>query len=154
MRELKARPKLQRLRQDESGQAFVELVLILPFLFITIAALIFFGRVLYAKIALDMASYDACRAAVEALLPGDGLEQGLTAGRETLSGFYMNPAGAQLTVAPDGVWGRGVWVSCNTRYNLYVGDIPLVSLFNSGRTVPLNANTWSRIETWRSWWEH
>jgi hypothetical protein len=144
---------MKRLLKDEAGQAFVELVLILPFLFITIAALIFFGRVLYAKIALDMASYDACRAAVESLRPDDGLRQGLTAGRETLNGFYMNPAGAKLTVAPNGAWGRGVWVNCNARYNLYVGDIPLVSLFNSGGTVPLSAKTWSRIETWRSWWE-
>ncbi len=144
---------MKQLRKEESGQAFVELVVILPFLFITIAALVFFGRVLYAKIALDMASYDACRAAVEALRPDDGQQQGLTAGRETLSGFYMNAASAQLTVASTLTWGRGVWVSCNSRYNLYVGDIPLVSLFNAGRTVPLSAKTWSRIETWRSWWQ-
>ncbi|CAG0947834.1 hypothetical protein ANRL1_04606 [Anaerolineae bacterium] len=137
---------------SDSGQAYVELVMVLPLFLIVIAALIFFGRVLYVKIALDMTSYDGCRAAVEALRPGDGIAQGLVAGRETLKGFYLNPAGANITIAPAGGWARGTPVQCIATYDLFVGDIPGVSGFASGSGVPLQSTTWSRVELWRSDW--
>jgi TadE-like protein len=135
-----------------SGQAYVELVMVLPLFLIVIAALIFFGRVLYVKIALDMASYDACRAAVEALQPGDGVSQGLIAGRETLNGFHLNPAGANLTIAPAGGWDRGTPVQCVATYDLFVGDVPGVSDLSTGSGIPLESTTWSRVELWRSDW--
>ncbi len=138
---------------NERGQAMVEFILILPFLFIILAALIFFGRLIYATIALDMASYDACRAAVESLRRDDGQTQGLVAGRETLNGFSMSAASARLVVTPRGKWDRGAWVRCRTQYNLKVNDIPMVQLFHPSGAVPLRATQWSRIQTWRSWWE-
>ncbi len=137
----------------ERGQAMVEFILILPFLFLILAALFYFGRLIYATIALDMASYDACRAAVESLRRDDGQTQGLVAGRETLNGFSMSAASARLTVTPQGKWDRGAWVRCRTEYNLKVNDIPMVQLFHPGGAVPLRATQWSRIQTWRSWWE-
>lgn len=148
-------PHSRKMRNDdgERGQALVEFILILPFLFLILAALIYFGRLIYATIALDMASYDACRAAVEALRRDDGQSQGLTAGRETLNGFSMSAASARLTVTPQGNWDRGVWVRCQTEYTLRVNDIPMVQLFHPGGAVPLRATQWSRIQTWRSWWE-
>jgi hypothetical protein len=135
-----ARPGLHRTRH------------VLPLFLIVIAALIFFGRVLYVKIALDMASYDACRAAVEALRPGDGISQGLVAGRETLRGFYLNPAGATVAISPAGGWARGTPVQCIASYDLFVGDIPGVQSFATGSGVPLQSTTWSRVELWRSDW--
>lgn len=137
-----------------SGQAYIELVMVLPLFLIVIAALIFFGRVLYVKIALDMASYDACRAAVEALRPGDGVSQGMIAGRETLRGFYLNPAGANITISPAGrgAWTRGTPVQCGAAYDLFVGDIPGVSGFAASSGMPLQSTTWSRVELWRSDW--
>jgi hypothetical protein len=139
--------------REERGQALVEFVLILPFLFVILAALIYFGRLIYANIALNMASYDACRAAVESLHPGDGELQGLTAGRETLEGFSMNASSARLAVRSQGNWDRGAWVRCRTQYVLKVNDIPMVQLFHSDGAVPLRQTRWSRIQTWRSWWE-
>ncbi len=138
--------------EKERGQAYVELVMVLPLFLIVIAALIFFGRVLYIKIALDMASYDACRATVEALRPGDGIAQGLTAGRQTLAGFHLNANAATLAVAPAGAWDRGTPVQCTAGYDLLVGDIPGANSFASGRGVPLQSTTWSRVELWRSDW--
>ena len=138
---------------DERGQALVEFVLILPFLFILFAALIFFGRLIYSTIALNMSSYDACRAAVESLRQDDGQRQGLDAGRETLNGFSMSAASARLTVTPQGKWDRGAWVRCQTQYTLKVSDIPMVRLFYAGGAIPLQSTRWSRIQTWRSWWE-
>lgn len=126
--------------------------MVLPIFLLVIAALIFFGRVLYVKIALDMASYDACRAAVEALRPGDGITQGMTAGRQTLAGFYLNPGGASLTIAPAGGWDRGTPVQCSASYDLFVGDIPGAASFGSGSGVSIQSTTWSRVELWRSDW--
>lgn len=142
-----------RINDGERGQALVEFVLILPFMFLILAALIYFGRLIYATIALDMASYDACRAAVESLRRDDGQKQGLTAGRETLNGFSMSASSARLSVTSQGNWDRGGWVRCRTEYTLKVNDIPMVQLFHKGGAVPLKATRWSRIETWRSWWE-
>ncbi len=139
-------------RNGEKGQAYIELVMVLPLFLIVIAALIFFGRVLYVKIALDMASYDACRAAVEALRRGDGVSQGSIAGRETLKGFFLNPAAANITVSSAGGWARGTPVQCVATYDLFVGDIPSLSSFASGSGVPLQSSTWSRVELWRSDW--
>ncbi len=136
---------------SDHGQAYIELVIVLPLFLIVIAALIFFGRVLYVKIALDMASYDACRAAVEALRPGDGVSQGMTAGRETLNGFYLNAGAANIAISPAGGWARGTPVQCIASYDLFVGDIPSLSL-PSGSGVPLQSTTWSRVELWRSDW--
>ncbi len=136
----------------EHGQAYVELMLVLPLFLLTVAALIFFGRVLYVKIALDMASYDACRAAVEAMDGGAGMSQGYTAGVSTLQGFYLNASAASLSIAPQGAWQRGTPVVCQASFNLFIGDIPVVSQFVSGRSVNLQSETWSRVETWRSYW--
>ena len=136
----------------DSGQAYIELVMVLPLFLIVIAALIFFGRVLYVKMALDMASYDACRAAVEALRASDGISQGMISGQETLKGFYLNPAGANVTISPAGGWTRGTPVQCVASYDLFIGDIPSVSSFANGSGVPLQSTTWSRVEQWRSDW--
>ncbi len=138
---------------SEIGQAYIELVMVLPLFLIVIAALILFGRVLYVKIALDMTSYDACRAAVEALRPGDGVSQGMVAGQATLRGFYLNPAGANITISPAGAWTRGTPVRCIAAYDLFVGDIPALSSIASGSGMPLQSATWSRVELWRSDWQ-
>ncbi|CAG0945068.1 hypothetical protein ANRL1_02100 [Anaerolineae bacterium] len=138
--------------RSERGQAYIELVMVLPLFLIVIAALILFGRVLYVKLALDMTSYDACRAAVEALRPGDGVSQGMIAGQATLRGFYLNPAGANITVSPAGGWTRGTPVRCVAAYDLFVGDIPGLSSIAAGSGVPLQSTTWSRVELWRSDW--
>ncbi len=142
----------KRWLHDRRGQAYIELMLVLPLFLLTIAALIFFGRVLYVKIALDMASYDACRAAVEAMDGGAGTHQGYTAGINTLQGFYLDANAASLSISPQGAWQRGTPVVCRAVFNLFVGDIPLVSQFASGRSVSLQSETWSRVETWRSYW--
>jgi Flp pilus assembly protein TadG len=149
---LRALRDQQTTSGDEAGQAYVELVMVLPLFLIVIAALIFFGRVLYVKIALDMTTYDACRAAVEALQPGDGIAQGLTAGQQTLSGFHLNPAGAGIAVSPTGGWVRGAPVQCTASYDLFVGDIPGAASMGSESGVSIQSTTWSRVELWRSDW--
>lgn len=143
--------RFARWHRDVRGEAYVEFILVLPLTLLIIAALIFFGRVLYVKIALDMATYDACRAAVEAMQGEDGLAQGHAAGFNTLRGFNLSVGAAHIAIAPQGAWQRGTRVLCQAGFNLYVGDIPLVTTF-AGRNVNLQSNSWSRVETWRSYW--
>ena len=127
-------------------------MLVLPLFLLTIAALIFFGRVLYVKLALDIATYDACRAAVEALDGEDGIAQASTAGKNTVRGFFLNAGTMRLTIAPQGIWQRGTRVMCHARFNVYVGDIPLAHAIAGKSSVNLEASSWSRVETWRSYW--
>ncbi|HIC94549.1 MAG TPA: pilus assembly protein [Anaerolineae bacterium] len=137
---------------DSRGQAYIELIMVLPVLLVLIAGVIFFGRILYLKIALDMASYDGVRAAVEALEEQAGISQGIAAAYNTLAGFHINPAGAGIEVVSVGPWTRGAQVYCRVSYNLNVGDIPFLGGFFSGLSIPLRSTTWSRVETLRSEW--
>lgn len=139
-----------QLYTSERGQALIELVIVLPLFFLIIAALIFFGRALYVQIALDMTAYDGCRAAVEALRPGDGAQQGLVAMRGTLAGFRLNASAANLSISGGG-WERGDLVQCMAAYNLFVGDIPWLK-FHNAPNLSLRSTVFSRVETWRSDW--
>lgn len=143
---------IRRLRHDDKGQGYIEFMLVLPLFLLTIAALIFFGRVLYVKLALDMTTYDACRAAVEALDGEDGIAQGSAAGKNTLRGFFLNAGVVRLAITPQGAWTRGTRVMCQARFDLYVGDIPLAGAITGKANVNLEASSWSRVETWRSYW--
>ena len=138
--------------RKKRGQAYVEFIMVLPILLILVAAVIFFGRILYLKIALDMASYDGVRAAVEALDEQAGISQGVAAAYNTLTGFHINPAGAGIEVVPVGAWTRGTRVYCRISYELNVSDIPFLGSFFSGLSIPMHSTTWSRVETLRSEW--
>lgn len=142
----------RHLRHDASGQGYIEFMLVLPLFLLTIGALIFFGRVLYVKLALDMTTYDACRAAVEALDGKDGVAQGNAAGKNTLRGFFLDAGDVRLAVTHEGAWDRGTRVKCYAKFDLYVGDIPLASVIAGSANVALEATSWSRVETWRSYW--
>ena len=145
--------RLVQAHRDDAGQGYIEFMLVLPLFLITLAGLIFFGRVLYVKLALDMAVYDACRAAVEAMQEKDGLAQGTGAGRNTLRGFNLNAGGAHVDVVPQGTWTRGTRVVCRADFNVYVGDIPLAAQIAGKTSVNLQATAWSRVETWRAYWQ-
>jgi len=141
-----------RLRRGSKGQALAEFVMVLPLLLVVLAGLIFFGRLLYVRIALDMASYDCVRTAVEALEANAGITQGRIAALNTLSGFGLDASGAGISIASVGAWERGAQVFCRVSYNLEVGDVPFVGAFFSGASFPLESTSWSRVETFRSEW--
>ena len=141
-----------RFLRHRHGQAYIEFILILPLVLILLAGVIFFGRILYLKIALDMASYDGVRAAVEALDQAAGINQGTVAARATLEGFHINAQGAAVSITPMGPWERGQQVCCRITYNLTVGDIPFVGAFYPHGGFHVSSMTCSRVETLRSEW--
>ena len=142
----------KRLPCDTRGQALIEFVASLFVLLVILAGLIFFGRVLYVRIGLDMASYDGVRAASAALDASAGITQGRVAALNTLVGFGLDASDAVVTVASVGAWERGAQVYCRVSYNLSVADVPFVAAFFSGVSVSLESRSWSRVETHRSEW--
>jgi Flp pilus assembly protein TadG len=147
-----ARPK-RSFRPSEEGQAYVELVIVLPIFIILMAAMIYFGRLLYVKLALDMVTYDACRAAVESMDESSGIYQGIVAGRNTILGWSINPTAAQVSVQPQSSWDRGTIVICRASYDVFVGDIPGIRTFITSSSVHLTSTAANRVETYRSIWQ-
>jgi len=135
--------------KGEQGQAFVELLVVFTLLSLVIAGVLFFGQVLYAKLAVSVASYDGARAAVEALHKGTGVRQGQQPAELTLTGFHVDPSPAQVSVYATSGWGRGEDVVCTVSYNLSLAGLPFVSNFFPA-SFPVGSRTALRVETFRS----
>ena len=158
----------RRIRQavpslrKERGQAYIEVLLVLPLFIVFIVGVTYFGRAWYAKIAAEMAAYDGARTAVEAMgeegraglggyMPG-GCQQGIIAARQTLAGFYMNPANADVRVVPLDVWGRGQAVRCDVRYKVDLSGVPLIEMIGANPTLPVWARAVGQVEAYKSEW--
>lgn len=143
---------MYRFLHERRGQAYVEFVMILPVLLILLAAVIFFGRILYLKIAIDMASYNGIRTAVEALDHGAAVHQGYTAARNTLAGFHIHAGAAQIAVTSTGAWQRGQHACCHVTYNVGVGNIPFLGAFFPQENILMGSTTCSRVAPLRAGW--
>ncbi len=137
----------------EAGQAYVEFLIVLPLLLIVIAGILYFGRVLYASIAADMASYDCARTAAEALKAGHGVNQGESAAKNTLRGFDMNPGGARVQVSAPSGWKRGGQIRCSVAYGISLGGLPFVQLLGVPAVFPARSTTYERVEQYKSRWD-
>ncbi len=142
---------MRRFIESEEGQGAVELILILPAMIFLIAFIFLFGRVLYVRIALDVATYDCAREAVESLREQRGLAQAAYAGWDTLEGFHLDPEDAVFTVAYNR-WSRGGEVTCRAAFNVYTGDLPYLWGM-AGRGQPIYASTTLQVERYISRWE-
>jgi Flp pilus assembly protein TadG len=141
--------------REERGQASVELLLVIPVLFFMVVAVVFFGRILYVRIALDSATYDCARSAVESLRYHRGIEQASYAGWNTLSGFYLDASDAEFRVSYTvgyGRWYRGTEVTCHAQFNVRVDDLPFVGALYPGRAIPLHSTTTLQVERYASYW--
>ena len=139
-------------RRGERGQALAELAVVLPLVLILVSGIMFFGRVLYTALAVDAASFDGARAAVETLTRARGPEQGVQAATLTLSGYYLDPGAAGITVVPLTAWDRGSAVLSHVCYNVRVDDIPLVRWFFGGQSMQVNAITTMSVDYYKSRW--
>ncbi len=137
----------------QAGQAYLEFLILIPLLLVFVAGILYFGRVLYASIAVDMASYDCARTAAEALREGQGIQQGSTAAYNTLRGFYLNPDGAQVQVWAPGGWERGEQIRCRVTYGISLRGVPFVHLLGVPDVFPARSTTYLRVEEYKSRWE-
>jgi Flp pilus assembly protein TadG len=138
--------------RDERGQAYAELVIVLPLVLLLGSGSIFFGRALYVALAVDAASFDGARAAVETLTRSRGPWQGDQAVRATLSGYYLDAGAASIQVAAMQPTDRGTLVCSLVAYDVNVSDIPLVHWFFGGSGVRLSTQTFLTVDYYKSRW--
>ncbi len=137
---------------DERGQAYVEVLVLLPVFVVLIVGAAYVGRAWYAKVAAEIAAYDGARAAIEALGEPRGSWQGVVAARETLAGFYMDPSAADVQVTPLDVWDRGRAVRCDVRYRVDLSGVPGIGLIGAEPTLSVWARAVGQVEAYKSEW--
>jgi Flp pilus assembly protein TadG len=149
---------LSRRVGAQQGQAYIETLLLIPMLITIIVGVAYLGRVYYAKIAAEVAAYDCTRASIAALSEGPhgnspgGQVQGVTAARQTLSGFYLNASTADIRVAPIDAWGRGQAVQCDVRYRVDLSGIPFLSWIMAEPVIPVWGRGVGQVEAHKSQW--
>ena len=144
--------QLLRSENGERGQAYVEILVILPLYVVLIVGAMYFGRAWYAKIAAEMASYSGTRTAIEAMGEPRGTWQGIIAARQTLAGFYLDPSHADVRVVPLDVWGRGQAVRCDVRYRVDLSGLPLIDWISADPVLPVWARSVGQVEAYKSEW--
>ena len=75
-------------------------VLAIPIFLILIGTLMYFGRALYAKAAVEEAASGGARWAATSLSGQQGCAQVREAIATTLRGYYLDPSGASVQVQP------------------------------------------------------
>ena len=111
--------------QRQQGQSYIEFIIVLPLFLMVIAAVVGFGRLLYAKLAVEAAAWSGARHAVATIDRDRGVSQANTAARHTLSGFALDPESAHTQVTYWGQWGRGTQIAVQVCYDVPPPLIPL-----------------------------
>ncbi len=98
----------------------------LPVLLLAIAFILYFGRAMYAKAAIeDMAAVGA-RWAATSLGGQQGCRQAREAMSKVLQGYTVDPAGATISVRPLALWGRGTRALVTAQYHVSQRQIPIL----------------------------
>ncbi len=101
-----------------AGEALTT-VLALPLFAVLLSYLAYFGRVLYARAAVEEAAATGARFAVTSLSGEQGCRQAHEAMATVLQGYALDAAGARLLVQPIANWGRGARVEVSVAYHLH-----------------------------------
>ncbi len=141
-----------RTDHTQTGQALVELALVLPLFLLLIGGALWFGPQAYAKLASDTISYDCATAASQSLDAALGVKQGRVAAYETGRGFRIPRANVDITVIPPSRWDRGQPVACIAGVKVYGGGLPLVGAFFPAPQ-RVTSRTQLLIEIYKSRWK-
>jgi Flp pilus assembly protein TadG len=121
-----------------------------------IAMMLYFGRALYAKAAVEDTASVGARWAATSLSGEQGCRQSRQALTTVLQGYYLNPAGAHVTVRPVGAWGRGARAEVLVTYNVSQRGVPILgpllgdSIVRSHYLVPIDAFNSRYDDAWRA----
>jgi hypothetical protein len=125
--------------RDESGQALVEMALLVPVLLLLVVGIFDFGRVFYSSLHLEVAAQETVR------------KGGLGSSDSEMESFAKNylhvgdPALLQVHITPaDSVRKSGDYVSVELTYPVELVTPMLSNLFNSNFNI--HANSTIRVE--------
>jgi Flp pilus assembly protein TadG len=113
---------------NQTGQAVLEMVVVLPFLALLVAAALAFGPLIYIRLATQQAAYDCAIAAAQSLDAARGIQQGLFAANESFGAFNLNNARASVQVY--GSWERSGVITCSISYSVPTGAFPFHGLIS------------------------
>jgi hypothetical protein len=114
------------LRSRRGVAELVSTLLALPLLLLMIAMILYFGRALYAKAAVEDTASVGARWAATSLSGEQGCRQSRQALTTVLQGYYLDPAGAHVTVRPVGAWGRGARAEVQVTYKVSQRGVPIL----------------------------
>ena len=134
-------------RQDERGQALVELALTIPLLLLLAFGVVAVGRVIDAQMGVSAVAREEARAAVLAAGPAEASSLGLARGREVAAGYHLDNGSLQLAVDAGG-FERGGEVRATARYTVTLADLPLLGWTR----VSVGSTHLERIDLYRSRW--
>lgn len=118
----------------QKGQAVLEMVVVIPFLALLVAAALAFGPLIYIRLATQQAAYDCAIAASQSLDAARGIQQGLFAANESFGAFNLNNDRARVQVY--GSWERSGIITCSISYSVPTGAFPFHGLI----TLPSQIN--------------
>lgn len=116
------------LRSRRGVAEVLSTILAIPIFLILIGTLMYFGRVLYAKAAIEEAASGGARWATTSLSGVQGCAQVREAIATTLRGYYLDSAGANVQVQPLTTWGRGTQALIRVSYRVSQRSVPILGL--------------------------
>lgn len=90
----------------------------IPLLVFFIGLIVYAGRALYLRAALEDAAAAGARWAATSLSGAQGCRQAREAVQRALEGYYINPAPARISIQPVALWGRGSRARVSVEYDL------------------------------------
>ena len=131
----------------QRGQALVETALVVPMLLVLAFGVIGVGRVTQAEMGVSAVAREAARSAALADDPATAALAGVTRGQEVATGYSLTNGSLRITIDP-GVMARGAPVVATVRYDVELGDLPLL-----GRArVSVSSTHLERTDLYRSHW--
>lgn len=113
------------LRSRRGVHELVSTMIGLPLIIVFIGIIVYFGRGLYLRAALEDTAAVGARWAATSLSGAQGCRQAREAMQRTLEGYYINPAPARMRVTPVSRWGRGARARVSVEYPLNQRIVPV-----------------------------
>ncbi|MBO9345811.1 MAG: hypothetical protein J7601_08835 [Chloroflexi bacterium] len=129
------------MRSRRGLSELIGTLIALPLIIAAIGATVYFGRGFYLRAALEDTASVGARWASTSLSGQQGCAQALEAMRRTLRGYYIDPAGARITVRAEEVWGRGLFARVSVSYRLDQRSVPIFGPLLGSPTVSVSYAT-------------
>lgn len=113
------------LRSRRGFSEALSTILSIPVLVVIVGMMIYFGRALYAKAAIEDAAAAGARFATTSLSGQKGCAQAQAAVMQVLQGHYLDPSGVAISIRPAAAWGRGAQALVDVSYQVGQNRVPI-----------------------------